>query len=113
VQGATHECAWGSLSRPRIYFGSDQLLYRRRKSADQQLNRTYEQIRKTLVEEDKKKLQEAQRIWLQFRDANCTAERELYSGGSAASMVYAACIEADTRHRTSELKTMYEWKVDK
>jgi uncharacterized protein YecT (DUF1311 family) len=83
------------------------------KSADQQLNRTYEQIRNTLVDGDKKKLQEAQRIWLQFRDANCTAERELYSGGSAASMVYAACIEADTRHRTSELKTMYEWKVDK
>ena len=28
-------------------------------------------------------------------------------------MVYAACIEADTRQRTAELKTMYGWRWQK
>jgi len=28
-------------------------------------------------------------------------------------MVYAACIEADTRQRTAELNTMYGWRVIK
>ena len=58
-------------------------------------------------------MQEAQRLWLKFRDANCSAERNMYGSGTAASMVYAACIEADTRQRTAELKTMYGWRWQK
>jgi hypothetical protein len=28
-------------------------------------------------------------------------------------MVYAACVEADTRQRTSDLKAMYGWRLEK
>lgn len=77
------------------------------------MNRTYEPERKGLSAEDRKSLQITQRLWLRFWDANCAAERDLYSGGSAASMVYAACVEADTRWRTEELKTMYDWRIEK
>jgi uncharacterized protein YecT (DUF1311 family) len=84
------------------------------KTADQDLNRTYDRIRKFLGDDEGgKKLLAAQRLWLQFRGANCAAERELYSGGSAAPMVYYACMEADTRQRTAELKTMYDWLLNK
>lgn len=28
-------------------------------------------------------------------------------------MVYYACMEADTRQRAAELKTMYGWRIEK
>ena len=81
--------------------------------ADKQMNETYARVRQVLSEDERRQLQEAQRLWLKFRDANCTAERSLYDGGTAAPMVYASCMEADTRQRTSELNTMYGWRVEK
>jgi uncharacterized protein YecT (DUF1311 family) len=83
------------------------------KAADRELNAFYAQIRKVLAPVDQNKLQSAQRLWVQFRDANCAAERDLYEGGSAASMVYAACFAADARQRTAELHTMYDWLLKK
>jgi uncharacterized protein YecT (DUF1311 family) len=83
------------------------------KATDNKLNATYSRVREVLSPEEQKDLQEVQRLWLRFRDANCLAERNLYRGGSAAPMVYAACIEANTRQRTAELKTMYGWRLVK
>jgi uncharacterized protein YecT (DUF1311 family) len=83
------------------------------KSADEHLNEIYVRIREVLSADEQKDLQAAQRLWLKFRDANCSAERNLYTGGSAAPMVYAACIEADTRQRTIGLKVMYGWRLQK
>jgi uncharacterized protein YecT (DUF1311 family) len=82
-------------------------------TADTDMNQTYKRVLKVLSAEEQKQLHSAQRLWLQFRDANCTAERDLYRGGTAAPMVYAACIEADTRQRTAELNTMYGWRLIK
>lgn len=70
------------------------------------MNSVYNKVLKVLSTSDHDKLQVAQRLWIRFRDANCTAERELYGEGSAAPMVYAACLAADTRQRTAELKEM-------
>jgi uncharacterized protein YecT (DUF1311 family) len=83
------------------------------KLADERLNKIYLSIRKILSEDEQKDLQVAQHLWLKFRDASCAAERNLYGGGSAAPMVYAACIEADTRHRTVDLKAMYGWRFER
>jgi uncharacterized protein YecT (DUF1311 family) len=83
------------------------------KTADERLNRIYSRIREVLSADEQRDLQSAQRVWLKFRDANCSAERNLYEGGSAGPTVYAACIEADTRQRTSDLKVMYGWRLEK
>jgi uncharacterized protein YecT (DUF1311 family) len=83
------------------------------KTADEQLNKVYVRIREILSADEQSDLQAAQRQWLKFRDANCSAERNLYAGGSAAPMVYAACIEANTRQRTTDLKAMYGWRLQK
>ncbi|HET7206203.1 MAG TPA: lysozyme inhibitor LprI family protein [Terriglobales bacterium] len=83
------------------------------KVADERLNKIYAQIREVLSADGQRDLQAAQRLWLKFRDANCSAEKNLYAGGSAAPMVYAACVEADTRERTSDLKAMYSWRLQK
>lgn len=82
-------------------------------AADKQLNEIYARVRQVLSTDEQQKLQQAQRLWLNFRDANCTAERSLYAGGTAAPMVYAACLEADTRQRVGELNTMYGWRLEK
>jgi uncharacterized protein YecT (DUF1311 family) len=83
------------------------------KTADERLNKVYCRIREVLSADEQRDLRSAQRLWLRFRDANCQAERNLYAGGSAAPMVYAACVEADTRQRTSDLKAMYGWRLEK
>jgi uncharacterized protein YecT (DUF1311 family) len=81
--------------------------------ADQELNLVYDKIRKILSSAGQSKSQIAQRLWVQFRDANYAAERELYGGGTAAPMVHAACLAADTRQRTAELKLIYGWRLEK
>jgi uncharacterized protein YecT (DUF1311 family) len=83
------------------------------KTADERLNKIYIRVREVLSSDEQKDLQAAERLWLKFRDANCSAERNLYAGGSAAPTVYAACIEADTRERTTDLKAMYGWRLEK
>jgi len=83
------------------------------KTADGRLNKIYARIREVLSPDEQKDLQAAQRLWLEFRDVNCSAERNLYSSRSAAPTVYAACIEAETRQRTADLKAMYGWRLEK
>lgn len=83
------------------------------KKSDVELNKKYKRVESVLDGSELVKLRTAQRIWLQFRDANCEAEHELYSGGSAAPMVKLACLEAMTRHRTEELQVMYGWRLEK
>lgn len=81
--------------------------------ADRELNLLYSRIRQILSSTERRQLQAAQRLWIQYRDANCAAERDLYGGGSAAPMVYGACLAADTRERTAELNVMYGWRLEK
>jgi uncharacterized protein YecT (DUF1311 family) len=91
--------------------------YAASKKADAELNRTYSEIGAALKnrgrKDDIENLVDAQRLWLQFRDASCKAERALYQGGTAAPVAYSACIEELTRKRTEDLKATYEWVVIK
>jgi uncharacterized protein YecT (DUF1311 family) len=83
------------------------------RNADTEMNQTYDRVRKVLGADEQEQLQSVQRLWMRFRDANCAAERDLYRGGTAAPMVYAACIEADARQRSAELNTIYGWRLIK
>jgi uncharacterized protein YecT (DUF1311 family) len=81
------------------------------RAADSELNQRYSQIAKVLQPDDLERLKVAQRFWIQFRDATCTAESDLYSGGTASAPAYAACREELTRHRAADLKTIYGWVI--
>ena len=81
--------------------------------SDAALNQFYRRVLTVVDGEELTKMKAAQRLWIQFRDANCSAEYELYAGGSAAPMVKFACLEAVTRHRTEELKVMYGGRLEK
>jgi uncharacterized protein YecT (DUF1311 family) len=81
--------------------------------ADDRLNKTYVRILEVLSGDEIRDLRVAQRLWVKSRDANCSAEQNLYRGGSAAPTVHAACVEANTRYRTNDLKTVYGWRLEK
>jgi uncharacterized protein YecT (DUF1311 family) len=81
------------------------------KAADGGLNQTYRQISKVLQPDDLERLKVAQRLWIQFRDATCTAESNLYNGGTASAPAYSACLEELTRQRLADLKTIYGWVI--
>jgi len=71
------------------------------------LNAAYKNLRGKLDAADGQRLVATQRLWIQYRDMNCAAERDLYEGGTAASPAYLACMEAMTRARTKELAVTY------
>jgi uncharacterized protein YecT (DUF1311 family) len=81
------------------------------KAADGGLNQMYSQISKVLQPDDLQRLKVAQRLWIQLRDATCTAESNLYNGGTASAPAYSACLEELTRQRTADLKTIYGWVI--
>jgi uncharacterized protein YecT (DUF1311 family) len=81
--------------------------------ADVDMNRYYRRVETLETGSDLTNLKNAQRLWIQFRDANCKAEYDLYEGGSARPTVKLACLEVMTRHRTEELKIMYGWRLEK
>ncbi|HWZ30369.1 MAG TPA: lysozyme inhibitor LprI family protein [Bryobacteraceae bacterium] len=82
-----------------------------RDAVDTQLNAIYKSVRETLDAGDIQPLVSTQRLWIQYRDANCSAERGLYAGGTAASPAYLACLEAMTRARIKELAVTYGVKL--
>ncbi len=83
------------------------------KTADRELNDTYARILKVLEPADQNKLRIVQRLWVQYRDANCSAERDLYGGGTGGPTTYFASLADETRQRTTELNTIYGWRVRK
>jgi uncharacterized protein YecT (DUF1311 family) len=78
-------------------------------SADLELNSVYAHVKQRLDTEDTQRLINAQRLWMQYRDANCAAASELYGVGTGGSPTRLACLEKDTRERIKELKVTY-WK---
>jgi uncharacterized protein YecT (DUF1311 family) len=53
-------------------------------------------------------LLDAQRKWLAFRDAACTAEIAPYAGGSIQPLIWYGCLMRHTRNRTFDLRHMVE-----
>ena len=78
-----------------------------RVSSDAEMNSLYQKIKKRLDNSEAEELVKTQRLWVKYRDANCSAERSLYAGGTAAPPAYLACLEAMTRERTRELRVTY------
>jgi uncharacterized protein YecT (DUF1311 family) len=81
------------------------------RSADARLNETYKRSLQALRPEDQNRLIEAERIWVQYRDVSCKAERDLFGGGTAGPPAELACREAEARARTMALERAYGWEV--
>lgn len=76
---------------------------------DQRLNAAYAQMRERLLEREltarRNALQAAQRLWLQYRDAECEQRWLAYEGGSMMGVVHNSCFNTFTARRALELES--------
>jgi len=82
-------------------------------AADRELNQLYGRIQKVLHPDDLASLVQAERLWLQYRDATCQAEYKLFGGGTAGPPTRLACLTAETRARQASLSRSYGWRLEK
>jgi uncharacterized protein YecT (DUF1311 family) len=82
-------------------------------TADATLNSTYARVKNGLDATELQQLLQAQRFWIQFRDATCNAEHDLYGRGTGGPPARLACLEAQTRFREADLLTTYGWRLQK
>lgn len=68
---------------------------------DKKLNDAYREALKDARPEQAEKLRAAQRLWIQYRDANC--EYYAYGEGSIARIDAAECLRSMTEARAKEL----------
>jgi uncharacterized protein YecT (DUF1311 family) len=76
------------------------------KAADAKLNEAYQKVLGRLDETGKKKIKEAERAWIVFRDAQCEAEADEARGGTLAQILGQRCRLRMIEARTAELEAM-------
>jgi uncharacterized protein YecT (DUF1311 family) len=69
---------------------------------DKRLNESYRKVMSTLNPSRTKKLQEAQRAWIKYRDENCNFYADS-NGGTMAEVVSSDCVLSSTASRAEEL----------
>lgn len=74
---------------------------------DQRLNDAYKQAMVKLTPARQRELQAVQRLWLQFRDANCKFAQDP-DGGTMAAVEGTGCVMAMTAERAQELEAIAE-----
>ncbi|MEO8436708.1 MAG: lysozyme inhibitor LprI family protein, partial [Pyrinomonadaceae bacterium] len=75
--------------------------------ADAEMNKVYKQLMLELAgygSDPRPKFQEAQSLWIKYREANCDSDASLYEGGSIRPTIYYSCLASVTRERTKMLK---------
>lgn len=72
--------------------------------SDNELNKVYSILLKSLDKIEKQKLVTTQKLWIKFRDSHCEFESSQYEGGSIKPLIYSTCLEELTKKRTAELK---------
>ena len=76
-------------------------------SADTELNKVYKTLCAKMEGEDLEELRAAQRVWVQFRDAQAKYEADLAArGGSMHPMVYESRRAELTQTRTADLRRL-------
>jgi uncharacterized protein YecT (DUF1311 family) len=74
---------------------------------DARLNGAYQKLRSQLSAERQKALQAAQRLWIQYRDANCDFYHDP-EGGTLHRVMAADCRLRETAERAKELEGLAE-----
>lgn len=81
--------------------------------SDAALNSLYGKIIRVLDAEELRQLQDAERLWIAYRDATCDAEKSLWDGGTGGNPAYLACTDDETRRRLDYLETTYRLRLQK
>jgi uncharacterized protein YecT (DUF1311 family) len=74
---------------------------------DRALNEAYQKILLQLntdwQQSTRDGLIKAQRLWIQFRNADCKAQESVYDGGTVHTWVYLRCLRDHTAQRVKDL----------
>lgn len=73
-------------------------------SADAGLNAVYKELAGRLAPADLKRLREAQRAWIPFRDKECAFRTQPYAGGSVYATLVETCRQDLTKARLAQLQ---------
>ena len=76
---------------------------------DRRLNANYKALMAKLSDERKKQLQETQRLWLKYVEANCNFYYDP-NGGTAARMMANECSVKARAQRALELENLTKWE---
>lgn len=77
------------------------------KIQDARLNKAYNAVMAQLTPVRKKSLQDAQRAWIKFRDANCSFYEDP-EGGTMATLMGSDCYLSATAKRAEEIEKFKE-----
>ena len=75
--------------------------------AEAEMKTVYEQLVTEFAGDSgevRRKLEKAQSLWLQYREATCESEASLYEGGSIRPAIHNACLAGVTRERAGRLR---------
>ncbi|TCT24103.1 uncharacterized protein YecT (DUF1311 family) [Thiobaca trueperi] len=75
---------------------------------DARLNGAYQKLRSQLSAERKRALQGAQRLWIQYREANCDFYNDP-EGGTLHRVMASDCLLRETAQRAKELENLAEY----
>ena len=76
-------------------------------TANDQLDKVYFRVTKQLAANERERVEQAERRWIDYRDAFCDAEYRSFQGGTGGSPARLACVEALTRHHNAELEAAF------
>ena len=78
---------------------------------DKKLNTVYQNVMKSLSNENKERLKKAQQAWIKYRDANCNFYADP-DGGTLASITGSSCVMDMTTQRAKELEDFHKLTKD-
>lgn len=94
------------------YYEMDKCIGVELKRQDNRLNLNYKNAMKSLDEAGQasreKKLKDAQKAWIIFRDKNCNMEASYAEGGRLENIIYGDCLIRLTRERADILVTILD-----
>lgn len=70
---------------------------------EEELSTIYQARQKVLPEAGQTALSSAESAWTEYRDLDCSFERDQFAGGSIAPLIYNNCLTERTIERTDEL----------
>lgn len=73
--------------------------------ADRKLNQVYRQLKPKLGASQQKRLINAQRAWIQFRDKSCAFEGAFAEGGTLEPVLKTSCLARVTEQRVKDLQS--------
>lgn len=76
------------------------------RQADAQLQRVYDNYKRSLSPADQRALTASQRLWVQFKEQDCKFVASPHVGGSVYGMIHAQCLLERTENRIVELQNM-------